>query len=390
MSSRINEVREIYDRLSVTLPQGLFEAKLERNLDSTKSTFETIFAEDHNRLQWLVKSKKKEKHIQLAKIEGNYLLVKGLPPIDESKLQDQRELVINSLSHWFMAVYALRMIFREIIDELRTARDHYNIYTSETDNTNDARASAFLKFTRNYQAVVGYSIAARELMEEYEYFLSFACHQLDESIPVSRGTLHSRNRPSDLLRAALELELRGNYGRHTSPPLIRSAVETTLTRMVLDPRGTKYEQAIVTPTLELKIGNLVNAAQKELGLNIPYSIDGISTLYEWGSQSVHTAKRMPTCEIWAAWIAADKIGGTKVPRVKVKRKEKDSDKKERERIIKAREKIIDRFVRQNKVVLIDGSSNRERREGEPRRRGRIISLLFTIKRTVGQRRRRQS
>jgi hypothetical protein len=382
MSSRINEVREIYDKLSIPLPQDLLEANLERNLDSTKSTFEIIFAEDHNRLQQLVKSKKKEKHIQLAKIEGNYLLVKGLPPIDESKLHDQRELVIYSLSHWFMAVYALRMILSEIIAELRMAKDNYSIYISDTDNTNNARASAFLKFTRNYQALSGYSIAARELMDEYEYFLSFACHQLDESIPVSGGTLHSRNRPSDLLRAALELELRGNYGRHTSPPLIRSAVETALTRMVLDTTGTKYEQAIVRPTLELKIGNLVNAAQKELGLKIPYSIDGISALYEWGSQSVHTAKRMATCEIWAAWIAADKIGGTKVPRVRVKRREKDAEMKERERIIKLREKIIDRFIRQDKVILIDGSSNEERM-GKRWSKERIISLLFTIKRTMG-------
>jgi hypothetical protein len=141
-----------------------------------------------------------------------------------------------------------------------------------------------------------------------------------------------------------------------SPPLIRSAVEIALTRMVLNSSGTKYAQMIITPTLNLKIRNLASAAQKELGLTLPYSIDGISTLYDWGSRSIHTAKRMPTCEIWAAWIAADHIGGTIVPRVKPKRREKEADRKERERITRKREKIIDKFVQQGKVKLMDRST----------------------------------
>jgi hypothetical protein len=257
-----------------------------------------------------------------------------------------------------MSVYALEMIFREIIDELRTTKEQYNIYTSKTDITNDKRA-AFLRFTISYQAVTGYAISAGELMEEYDYYLSHACHELDESFPLSRTTLHSRIRPSELLRAAieleLELELRGNYGRHTCPPLLRSAVEVALTRKVLDTTGTKHAQMIVEPTADLKIGSLTNAAEK-IGLALPYSIDAISILYDWGSQSIHTAERMPTCEIWAAWIAADNISGIKVPRMNPKKRERERDIKERERIIKERETIIDRFVQQRKVMLRDKST----------------------------------
>jgi hypothetical protein len=102
------------------------ESNLVVDLDTNKSAFDSIFREDHTRLRRLIRSKKKQNHIQLDRIEQNYLLVKGLSPIDESKLQDKRELVINSLSHWFMSVYALKMIFREIIDELRTAKEQYN------------------------------------------------------------------------------------------------------------------------------------------------------------------------------------------------------------------------------------------------------------------------
>jgi hypothetical protein len=134
MSSRIDELRDLCGRLSLTLPQELLESNLVVDLDTNKSAFDSIFREDHTRLRRLIRSKKKQNHIQLDRIEQNYLLVKGLSPIDESKLQDKRELVINSLSHWFMSVYALKMIFREIIDELRTAKEQYNIYISETDD----------------------------------------------------------------------------------------------------------------------------------------------------------------------------------------------------------------------------------------------------------------
>jgi hypothetical protein len=355
MSSRINQLSDLYSRLSLSLPEELFDADLEEKLDSSKSTLDTIFREDHDTLQELVRSKNEQKYISLGKIEkGNYLLTKGLPPIDESKSQDKRELVIYLLSHWFMSVYALKMIFREIIDELRTTKEQHNIYTSKTDITNYKRA-AFLRFTISYQAVTGYAISAGELMEEYDYYLSHACHELDESFPLSRTTLRSRIRPSKLLRAAIELELRGNYGGHTCPPVLRSAVEVALTRRVLDTTGTKHAQMIVKPTADLKIGSLANAAEK-IGLTLPYSLDAISTLYDWGSQSIHTAERMPTCEIWAAWIAANNISSIKVPRMKPKKRERERDIKERERIIKERETIIDRFVQQRKVMLIDKST----------------------------------
>jgi len=65
---------------------------------------------------------------------------------------------------------------------------------------------------------------------------------------------------------------------------------------------------------------------------------------------------MPTCEIWAALTAADNISGIKVPRVKPKKRERESDKKEREMIIKERESIIDRYVQEDKVMLIDKST----------------------------------
>jgi hypothetical protein len=48
MSSCINQLSDLYSRLSLTLPEELFEADLEEKLDSSKSTLDTIFREDHD------------------------------------------------------------------------------------------------------------------------------------------------------------------------------------------------------------------------------------------------------------------------------------------------------------------------------------------------------
>jgi hypothetical protein len=107
---------------------------------------------------------------------------------------------------------------------------------------------------------------------------------------------------------------------------------------------------------ELEIGSLASAAEKELGLTLPYSIDAISALYKWGSQSIHSAYRMPTCEIWAAWIAANNINSINVSRARHKRRETQRYTRERQRITRIREQIIDRFVEQGKVALMDRST----------------------------------
>jgi hypothetical protein len=86
MSSCINQLSDLYSRLSLSLPEELFEADLEEKLDSSKFTLDTIFREDYDTLQELVRSKNEQKYISLGKIEKrNYLLANGLPPIDESK-----------------------------------------------------------------------------------------------------------------------------------------------------------------------------------------------------------------------------------------------------------------------------------------------------------------
>jgi len=93
-------------------------------------------------------------------------------------------------------------------------------------------------------------------MEEYEFFLGGACRELGEAYPLSRITWHSAIHTSQLVQAAIELELHGGDSEHTCPPLLRSAIEVALNRKVLDKRYTKYAQMIVMPTEELKITRL--------------------------------------------------------------------------------------------------------------------------------------
>jgi hypothetical protein len=358
VSSRISELRDRYSRLSSVSPEGLFEADLESRLESGKSAFEEIFKEDQSRLWNLIKLAKKQRYIQLDKIkQWDYILANGLPPLSKDKLTNLHERVKYRLCHWFMAAYALNQILKVMVDTLRTAKEQYNIfYNSKTVNiSNGKRRRDFLDFAKSYQSLTGSAIIIDELIGDYEFFLAYASFELGEAYPDIPITQYSAIRPSQLVKAAVELELHGDYSKHACPPLLRSAIEVALTRMVLDNTGTKHQRMIVMPTNELEIGGLAGAAEK-LGLALPYSPTSIRALYEWGSNSIHLAPRMRTCEIWAAWEASNNISSINVPRVRPKRKEKETHRIERERIIRERESIIDRFVKQSKVRLIDRST----------------------------------
>jgi hypothetical protein len=344
--------------LSSVSPEGLFEDGLESELESGKSTFEKIFKEDHARLWNLIKTAKKQRHIKLDTIQQwDYILANGLAPLNKDKLNNLQERVKYRLCHWFMAAYALKQILEDMVDTLRIAKEHYNtFFNSNTDNIpNDKRKRDFLNFAKSYQSLTGSAMILGELIGDHEFFLSYASFELGEAYREIPITLYSAIRPSQLVKAAVELELYGDYSKHTCPPLLRSAIEIALTRMVLDNTGTKHQGMIVIPTNELEIGGLAAAAEK-LGLTLPYSPTAIRALYEWGSSSIHLAPRMRTCEIWAAWEAANAISSISVPRVKRKRKEKEIQRRERELLARERESLIDRFVQQSKVTLIDRST----------------------------------
>ena len=137
------------------------------------------------------------------------------------------------------------------------------------------------------------------MIEEYKEIFNVLRKELDPQY-VNDG---SRRFISDiihneLIQGTLELLLRGNTGRYTPAPLIRSALEIIILRTVFNTKySIKYKGRKVLIENSLILNDILSAADR-LKIQFQFGTDCIRKLYSGGSISTHYALRMKHHEIW--------------------------------------------------------------------------------------------
>jgi len=101
-----------------------------------------------------------------------------------------------------------------------------------------------------------------------------------------------------MIEGVRELLLRGNFGRFSPSPLIRSALEVIIARTVLNTKySNKYNSKAVYLQNDFSLHDILNAADK-LANPFQFGTNHIRGIYNWGSISTHRANSPQHCEMW--------------------------------------------------------------------------------------------
>jgi hypothetical protein len=101
--------------------------------------------------------------------------------------------------------------------------------------------------------------------------------------------------------------LRGNTGRFTSSPLIKSALEIIIIRNILSTElSLNYKNKNLLLTKNFSFKDMLNSVHV-LGYDISIGTDSMRRLYEWSSVITHKAYRPTHASIWYALFVTNSL-----------------------------------------------------------------------------------
>jgi hypothetical protein len=151
--------------------------------------------------------------------------------IEDDLLQDE---VSFHYAHWTMSFSTLQSLAQDAVKMSAELKTYYNNYINTS--TQEKRI-AFNHFVRAYQEFYGYLISIRNTILQYYNLFVLTCNKIDpnnkeQSIFAKKSDIGH----DELLAATKELLLHGNMGRLAGFALLRSAVETFITRELFNPK----------------------------------------------------------------------------------------------------------------------------------------------------------
>jgi hypothetical protein len=304
MTSRISSLTGIYGKFTEILPEELLDDSVRGVLENAKLELQNIIQEDHKFIRNLIP--KRGIGISLDDFEQSSYVIRKAFLLRNERVERTPELIKFLLAHWRMCKEPLLFLSNNMLEILPIVKKCFEDY-NKLPIQQRAKRIAFINLTRRYQEFIGSAVNILDIIGEYSDMFNLSCNKIDPSYKLQGISRSAHIYEDELLAGATELLLRGNFGRHTASPLIRSVLEVILTRNILQTdQSKKFKKKIITILPGFQISDILNAADK-VGVQVSIGTDSLRRIYEWGSISVHRAWRMQHVEMWYAWFAVNNI-----------------------------------------------------------------------------------
>jgi len=227
-------------------------------------------------------------------------------PFDNERIVKPSERASYFLSHYFMALFVLRDMILPGVKELAETLKQQVEPLKEPFSWKqiDEMKIALEQMDR----LGSYCANLLDVWEEYEIYLGESCALLDKDRAYERPMRYvSDVAEFEFTGAAWSVLLSRPAGRHAPVPLIRSAIEVGVNRLVLDPDHTEtYRDKILVETRRLNPDKIADASRTK-GVPIVYGHESLKRIYAWASRFVHMGERYPHEELWFALRYAESL-----------------------------------------------------------------------------------
>jgi hypothetical protein len=311
MASDIMAIHQQYGNYTEILPEEVNDST-KQELTKLRGKAEEVLKEDSVFIDSLLK--KAIVRINLADFDDQLTIARNSYFLKNEPFRGVKR-VKYFLAHRSMAKQVLSFLMGSIIEETDLVIKDFKNYLSLPISRE--KRIAFINLTRNYQFFIGHAVNILDVIDDYDDAFNMLCKELDPTYAVPTTRSYSAIFPHELTAGVRELLLRGNTGRRTPSPLIRSLLESQTVRMLLSPPvGSKHAGKQVLLFADFSFSDILNALDvlKVTGL---VETDIVRRLYSWGSVSVHYAYSMRHASIWYALFLASSLVSTLQDEVKV-------------------------------------------------------------------------
>jgi hypothetical protein len=304
MASGIASVRDSYGRFMEILPEEL-DDNLAQQLANARTHLNEIVTQDRDSVNKLLVDN--NLNLSLSDFENPQHTIRNAFLLRNEQFNRNSETIKFFLGQWTMSKDVLTYLANEMMEIIPQVRRQFTDFKNLVPQRRERRM-AFIDLTRTYQGFIGCAVNIQDVIEDYEEVFDFLVKRIkDPNYNFKPKRKISRISHTELFAGARELLLRGNHGRFTPPPLIRSALEVIISRTMLDPNhSSKYSGQRVEVQKGFGLSDLLNAADK---FKYPFAIstDAVRRMYEWGNISTHRAWRMRHSEMWYTLVNIQQI-----------------------------------------------------------------------------------
>jgi hypothetical protein len=321
VTSRIATIRNSYGRFTDLLPEEMND-NIARELNDARAQLIDVLTEDGNTLDNLLSQN--NSRFSVADFESPPLTIRRAFLMRKERFNQESERIQYFLGQWRMSRDVLDYLAGQMINLLPAVRAELNEFNTVANDASlssqrqrQRRVSSFVHMTRGYHDFIGCVANIQDVILDYEEVLNFLAGRIrDPNHPFQPGREISDISHTELLAGVRALLLRGNHGRFTPPPLLRSALEIIITRTLLDPNySVRHRGSRVIVESGFEMADILRAVN-ELHLRFTISAEAVRRMYEWGNISTHRGWRMRHSEMWYLLVVIELIiqqGIVKIP-----------------------------------------------------------------------------
>lgn len=206
-----------------------------------------------------------------------------------------QEQVPFYFAHWYMSMVSIDMLTTAVTDIVPSLLNYYELYTSEKS------AVHFRNFIRAFQDFYGYIVNIKQTIYDYHDLFVRTCNKIDPTYNEKPYYAFKSDICADELYAAvMELLLHGNVGRLTGFSLLRSMIEISVLRQLLDLRDSeRYENKEIEFRNDYPLSvSAVCSAIDRIAYGNLFETDTIIRLYNWQSKVSHVGFRSDEYVTW--------------------------------------------------------------------------------------------
>lgn len=203
-------------------------------------------------------------------------------------------------AHWYMSMVTLDILTKSVVEILSNLVRYYTLYMNSSAAMSEKKIN-FNYFIRTWQDFYGYLVNIHQTIYDYYDLFVRTCNLIDPNNKENPYYAYKSDiAPNELHAAVKELLLHGNTGRLAGFALLRSMIEISVIREILDlTKSNKYKEKAMVFKNDYPVSvNAICNALERLGHEDLFKTDTIIRLYKWQSKVAHIGFRADDYLTW--------------------------------------------------------------------------------------------
>lgn len=233
-----------------------------------------------------------------SKFDDITYLIRKAFPLRSERITRKSEIVNFFMGQWFVAKQVISKIILNLIKKRVSNLFSSSIRPRDEDNYTWEEVKGICSLQQTLEELRLLFGDLWESSSNYVVYFTKTCSELDPTFKFeANGRTWAHIYEYEYTEAAQHLMLERRIRGWPAIPIIRTALELTVLRTLLDTKYSKKYKDRRILVKNIKFTDLINAC-KFIGVELQFGRDSLRRLYDWANETVHWGTRFPLEQIW--------------------------------------------------------------------------------------------